>query len=63
MTLYKHALSAKRREILEQALRIEESMCEHLFDEGNTLEQIAELYPVAYAQPPWKSGVGSWKVF
>ena len=49
VSLFKRAISAKRREILEQALTVEKSMCEHLFGDGNALELIAELYPVVAA--------------
>jgi len=51
VSLFKGALSAKRREILEQALTVEERMCEHLFGDGNVLGLIAELYPAGYARP------------
>ena len=51
VSLFKGALSAKRRAILEQALEVEEEMYEHLVDDEEMFGLIAEHYPVAYAQP------------
>jgi 4-carboxy-3-alkylbut-2-enoyl-[acp] decarboxylase len=50
VSLFKRALSAKRRTILEQALAVEDKMYAQLVDEEEMLGLIAEHYPVAYAQ-------------
>jgi polyketide biosynthesis enoyl-CoA hydratase PksI len=51
VSLFKRALSAKRREILEQALELEQDMYERLLDDDQTFSLIAERYPVAYSRP------------
>ena len=51
VSLFKRALSAKRRAILEQALVVEDEMNAELAEEEDMLALIAEHYPVAYTQP------------
>ena len=51
VSLYKLAICAKRREILERALEVEEEMYKHVVDDKETSSLIAEHYPVAYSQP------------
>jgi 4-carboxy-3-alkylbut-2-enoyl-[acp] decarboxylase len=48
--IFKRALSAKRRELLEQALQVEQDMYRHLLDDEGIVDLIAEHYPVAYFQ-------------
>jgi 4-carboxy-3-alkylbut-2-enoyl-[acp] decarboxylase len=50
VSLFKRALSAKRRAMLERALEMEEEMYDQLANGGEMLGLIAEHYPVAYAQ-------------